>query len=1248
MLVLSLSAGFGVIAQKNTSYSGYSNLEFVENKGQWDTSQVKFRAKLSTGDFYLQNNGFTVLMKDTADLKRFLAAAHGEMATPVSVGAGAPAKSSGTTTRIGPVTVHYHVYKVSFSGANENVSIIPEKALDSYNNYFLGNDSTKWASKCKIYLGIVYKNIYDGIDLRYYSYQGTLKYDLIVHPGADPSRIVMKYEGPEKLSIKKGQLLIQTSVGTVKEWIPQSYQVSGSAKLNEPERTPVQCDYVISGGNQVSFRIKNYSPGSTLVIDPSEIFCSFTGSASDNWGYTATYDAAGNAYAGGIVLDESAGGGLNGNGFKVTPGAFQTTYQGGDGSEGTGWNYDVGIMKFTPNGSSRIYATYLGGPGDEQPHSMIVDNSGNLIVAGRTSSGSKFPMKNGGIYGSGGGFDIFITKFNGNGTGLIGSRVIGGSLSDGVNISPKYVTAGTSSLRLNYGDDGRSEVIVDGSDNIYLASCTQSTRTSALEENGGSATETLFPTTAGVFQPLPKGTKGDQDGVLLKTSGDLSTILFSTLLGGTADDAAFVLSINPNNNNIYIGGGTASGDFPGTASGPVISSVDSGGIDGFVSIVSNDGKTLIKSTYYGTRGTDMIYGVKFDKLGFPYVTGTSTGIIPPVNSPFNQNNNQSKGMQFITKLKPDLSGVVYSANFGPAGVNYPNISPTAFLVDRCENVYVAGWGGGVDISDGYSNSSTTGLTTTAGALKASTDGEDFYFFVLKRDAASQLYGSFFGQNYGRFGDHVDGGTSRYDQQGIIYEAICANCYGGAVFPTTPGVYAPNNGTGTFACNEAVVKINFNFAGVSAGMKVSINGRDNDTSNCIPLNAVFQDTVRNAKSYIWDFGDGSAPVATTSYQEAHQYTNTGLYTVQLIAIDSSSCNVSDTVYIHVKAGNNPASLDFKYVKGDCLSNDYTFINTSTYTGVPFSGNSFLWDFGDGTQVSSGIGNVTHSYVSAGTYNVELILNDTNYCNSPDTLARKLTVTPYVRARFTTPSTGCAPYTAQFTNISVGGQQFFWDFGDGNTSTSSGSPTNVYTNPGTYTIKLTVIDSSTCNIISDTSITIVVSGAPTAAFSFSPQPPVVNTPTTFFNESVGGVRYEWSFGDGASTVKLTMDTVIHQYEKTDTFQACLIVINQAGCQDTVCHPVAALVSPLLDVPNAFTPGRFGQNGIVKVVGFGISQLIFRIYNRWGQLVFESNDPAIGWDGTFKGVLQPMDVYAYTVEATYFDGSHATKKGDITLLR
>ena len=97
-----------------------------------------------------------------------------------------------------------------------------------------------------------------------------------------------------------------------------------------------------------------------------------------------------------------------------------------------------------------------------------------------------------------------------------------------------------------------------------------------------------------------------------------------------------------------------------------------------------------------------------------------------------------------------------------------------------------------------------------------------------------------------------------------------------------------------------------------------------------------------------------------------------------------------------------------------------------------------------------------------------------------------------------------------------------------------------------------------------------------------------------------------------------------------------------------PVEALVVPVIDVPNAFTPGKNDVNSVIKVRGFGISKMKFIIYNRWGQKVFESENPNTGWDGTFKGKLQPMDVYAYTLEAEFFDGIRTTKKGDITLIR
>ena len=1236
----------------------------------------------------MHRNGFTILLEDTADVVRIGELLHGDFgragvrppahashagggwATGDEAGGGrVNGAVTGTATatavvnspgskqlvepggggggkggKADPWALHLHSYRVSFVGASDAVGIIPDKAVASYNNYFIG-DKKRWAARCRIFQGVLYKNLYPGIDVHYYTDAGTLKYDLVVHPGADPNQVILQYDGQTKLSVRKNRIYVQTTVGTVQELEPRSYQVDASG------RSEVSCSYTLLPGNRIRFSVGNYSPDATLVIDPTEVFCSFTGSKSDNWGYSATYDGAGNLYLGGIVLDETDfANGTPGTGFPASPGAFQTTFQGGDGSEGDGYHYDVGIMKLSANGANRIFATYLGGGGDEQPHSMIVDPGGDLIVTGRTSS-SNFPLNvTGGpdstLFGKGGGFDIFVTKFTPDGTGLIASRRIGGSGNDGVNYEPKYVEDGAHDLRLNYGDDGRSEVILDAAGNVYIAACTQSTD---------------FPVTPGCFQPAPVSGGGGQDGVLLKLSPNLNQVLFSSYLGGENLDVATVLALNPLDNTIWVAGGTLSHQFPGTGNAPVVQASNAGGIDGFVAQVSNDGSKLIKATYYGGKLTDMIYGIQFDKEGDPYIMGTSTSVIPVVNSPFNGSSNQVNGKQFITKFKSDLSGIVYSANFGPGGQPYPNISPTAFLVDRCENVYVSGWGGGPNIRELYTGSNgttgvgTDGLTPTVNAIRGTTDNSDFYFFVLQKNAASQLYGSFFGQVGGNYGDHVDGGTSRFDAQGVIYEAVCANCYGGATFPTTLGVYAPANGTNVrgnvSGCNEAGVKIAFNFAGVAAGLKTVTHGRG-DSVGCVPLAVSFQDTIRNAKSYIWSFGDGTPPVHTTNYAENHTYTAVGTYLVMLVAIDSNSCNVADTAYRDIVVGNNPATIDFDFAKlPPCTSLTYLFTNLATAPpAVPFGDTSFAWNFGDGTTVTPyGPSTITHNFQSPGAYNVTLSLIDTNYCNYPLDTTRLVNVAQNVKAQFVTPAIGCAPDSALFNNTTLGGETYYWTFGDGSPVDSTDvSPVHFYPDPGSYTVKLVATNPNTCNKIDSASETITLYSKPTADFTYQPQPSEPNTPTVFVPTSSPAVRYAWLFGDGSSEVKTAPDTVVHQYIRSDTFQVCLLVTNAEGCTDTVCHPVQAVVHPLLDVPNAFTPGRFGTNAIVKVVGFGIVHMTWRIYNRWGQVVFQSENPYDGWDGYYRGQIQPMDVYAYTLEAEFSDGTHATKKGDITLIR
>lgn len=1168
------------------------NIEFVENKGQWD-SRVKFMGDFGASAFFIHQNGYTVLQNHPGDWEEVVSKDHKH------------GGKKGTEKK----TLRSHAYKVEFLGGNPNPEIIADKPIITYNNYFIGTDPSKWAANCKIFQGVTLKNIYPNIDVRYYSDGGFLKYDLIVKPGGNPSQILMKFEGPDKLEVKNKELIIKTSVGDLKELTPYTYQAK------EKGREEVAARYVLKN-NILQFDVKAYDPKTTLVIDPTLTFCSFSGSTADNWGYTATYGPDGSMYGGGTV---------KGNGFPVSPGAFQQSFGGAED--------DIGIIRLSPDGSSRIYATYIGGNSTEQPHSLIVDGQGNLVVAGRTNS-SNYPVTGNGMIGTGGGYDIVITKLNATGTAIIGSKKIGGSGDDGVNIS---FPRSQGSLQQNYGDDGRSEVILDNSGNIFLASCTKSTN---------------FPVANG-FQ---MNSGGQQDGVVLKMNANVSSLLFASYIGGSRNDAAYALAIHPFTGNVYVAGGTESGEnntgmLPGSTVGTVGPSFN-GTIDGFISVISSNGSTISRTAYIGTSSIDQIYGIQFDRLGFPYIMGQTFGNMAMINATWGQPNTK----QFVGKLQPDLSAWVYRTTFG-AGTTRPNISPVAFLVDRCENVYVSGWGGEVD--DNFQSAGTFGLPVTSDAIKTTTDvrngvGQDLYFIVIQRNASALLYGSFFGQDQGA-ADHVDGGTSRFDANGVIYQAVCGNCKAlgpGSNIPTTPGSWSPNNpATNGGQCNLMMIKIEFDFAGVGAGVQSAIGGVPRDTAGCLPLTVEFRDTVANAVRYYWNFGDGSPTITTTQPQASHTYTQVGIFRVMLIAEDSTTCNVRDTSYLNIRVGDLIARLNFNPVKlNPCDSFQYRFDNLSVAPpSRPFTNTSFIWDFGDGSpRVTAGMNSVMHRYASAGTYNVKLFLADTAYCNYPDSMTVTLRVAAIVDAEFKTPPTGCVPYDAVFNNTSQGGQQFFWDFGDGTTSTAA-NPRHLYTVPGTYTVRLTAIDSATCNIIDSASFVITVFPLPVANFTASPQPPSVNTPITFTNlSSPDAVRFKWLFGDGDSLITTSRAPIQHEYNATKTYTACLIAYNANGCFDDTCMQVSTIVEPALDVPNAFTPLSGDANSKIFVRGYGIAKMKFIIWSRWGEKVFESNDKRIGWDGTFKGKMMPMDVYAYTLEVEFSDGAKASKKGDITLIR
>jgi len=1177
-------------------------IQFVENKGQWNTA-VRFRGEVSNGVFFIQEHGHTILQHHPADMARLQEAKHHTNDT---------------------FLIRSHAWEVTFlnNDGSENKNgtlLVPEKKLPTYNNYFVGNDPINWASACSIYQTVTMQNVYPNIDVRYYTDRGTLKYDFLVKPGGSVEDILIKYTGVDGLAVKNKELVIQTSLGAFRESSPYTYQPTAAG------RAVVSCNYSLKN-QYLRFKVGNYDKSQPLVIDPSIIFCSFSGSTADNWGFTATYGPDGSMFAGGIVFNDAGR-------FPTSLGAIQSNFQGGE--------TDMCLIKLSPDGRNRLWASYLGGSGNEQPHSLVVDGQQNLYLTGRTNSPNNatgFPVIGNGTV-AGDGFDIVVAKINATGTTLLGSRKIGGSSADGVNIA---TTRALNSLQRNYGDDGRGEIVLDQAGNVWITSHSQS--------GGVTPGSIKFPVTTGAFQTNFGG--GLQDAVVLKLSNNLSNLLFASFFGGSANDAGYVLSVNPSNGNVYMGGGTESPNLiPASQTGTIIGPSLGGAIDGYLTIISPDGTQRLRTSYIGTAAIDQVFGVQFDVNGFPYVMGQTTGAWPIQNAVFNN----PAGKQFIAKLQPDLSAFVYSTAFGSGSV-IPNISPVAFLVDRCENVYMSGWGG-TGFGSGFTSAGTAGLPVTPDAFKSNTDGKDFYFFVLKKDASGQLFGSFFGEDNTVNGgnDHVDGGTSRFDRSGAIYQAICGNCSIGngprPNYPVTAGAWSTTNNSSGAGCSLTMVKIAMNLSGVQSAVRSSINNVAGDTLGCVPLTVAFRDTVGNAQTYEWDFGDGSPRVTTNTPNNTHTFSTVGTYQVMLIATDPATCNGKDTSYVQIRVGNIEANLNFNPVKlAPCTSFNYRFDNLSTtLPGYPFRANSFIWNFGDGSaSVTAGSGPVLHSYAAPGSYPVTLYLVDTTYCNAPDSLRITVTVAENVKATFTTGSIGCAPYNAVFNNTSTAAQTYQWIFGDGNGS-SQAAPTHTYTTPGTYQVLLIATNPNTCNLTDTARFTIQVLDAPQSNFSFSPLTPVPNTPHTFTNQSsTDAIRFKWTFGNGDSLLTTSRLPITYQYLSAGTFQVCLTAYNQLDCPRVFCRTVDAAINPLVDVPAAFTPQSGDVNSIIQVKGFGIVKLKWEIWNRWGQKVFETSDQSLGWDGKFKGVLQPMDVYMYTLSVEFFDGRTLNKKGDITLIR
>jgi hypothetical protein len=757
--------------------------------------------------------------------------------------------------------INGHAFEVQFVNAQSSASIHGLDRKPTYHNYFKGNDRSTWASRVPLYEMVEYKEVWNYIDIRIFGTEEAYKTDYILHPGANPEQLKLHYEGVTDVFLRDDQLWVKTTVNEVMEYIPEAYQIIDGQKVIVP------CEYTLSG-NVVGFSFpKGYNPKYTLVIDPELIFARYSGSFGDNWGMTATPGNSGSFYGAGIVFE---------SGYPTTTGAFQTTFANGA--------TDVAISKYASNGEAELYSTYLGGSETEVPHSMIVDAFNNLVVYGTTSSAnfpgmtdesSAFPNFSGGDaifynginYGSNGS-DIFIVKFSVDGSDILAATYYGGSENDGINED--------FNLIFNYGDQARGEVIVDELNKIYIASSSQSnTIPGSVNSNNGN-----------------------QDGIVAKFSSDLESLEWARFLGGSSGDACYSMKVNEG--NVFVCGGTTSSNFP-TSSG-AFDETYNGSIDGYIARLSASNGNLFAATYVGTNQYDQTYFIDYDFNDDIYVLGQSKGDYPI--SPGVYANPGSA--QFIHKFTEDLDVSLLSTTIGD-GTNFQvDFSPSAFMVDEiCRDIYISGWGGFVGGQEG----NVIGLPLQD-PIQSTTDGTDFYFMQLKADMAQLLFASYFGGPITT--EHVDGGTSRFDRDGIIYQAVCASCGGLQDFPTTTG---PNNNA--FNCNLGSVKLQFFPRTViaDADAEPSVLG-------CSPYEVDFTSSFI-AEDYVWSFGDGSP----NSFEQnpTHTFTQIGDYLVRLIVIDSNTCNISDSVFLPVTIFESPVILetDFEF---DCENLTATFTNS----------------------------------------------------------------------------------------------------------------------------------------------------------------------------------------------------------------------------------------------------------------------------------------------------------------------------------
>lgn len=1219
-------------------------VSFVENRGQWEFP-YRYEAQLHDAALFLEEDCITVALRSPSPHPH-------------------PSASSTRTA--------YHAYRMHFAGCSSTspVGIHPQP---SYNNYYLGSSSATWRSNVPLFDAVRYDGLYDHIDLEVYGGSQALKYNFIVHAGGDATEIIIEYEGTDGMQVDgDGSLRIKTSVRDIVEMKPYVYQMSAEGQKAVEVVSRWRVTRTREGRYRATIEVGSYDHSRDLVIDPVLIFSTYTGSTGDNWGTTATYDSQKNVYTAGIVRDV---------GYPVSLGAYQPNFKG---------ECDIGIFKFDSTGSQRLYATYLGGNQADMPHSLFVNSFDELLVFGTTGS-DNFPTTAGAFQTTfaGGssityenlpypnGIDIFVSRFNLIGTQLLASTYIGGSGNDGFNYRSRYnEMIGNDSLYYNYGDCARGEIITDNLNNVYIGSTTFSSD---------------FPTSPGCLQD---SLHGEQDGVVLKLDHNLRNLLWSTYLGGSKDDAVYSIDVD-SAYDLLVCGGTNSSNFPVTP-GALQTTYGGGTADGFLCKISYGGERLMKSTYFGKSNYDQLYFVRVGRHNEVFIFGQSknTGTSQIYNAGYSIANS---GM-LLARIAPDLSTLRWSTVFGTPG--RINLSPTAFAADICNRVYAAGWGRDfVPYIASWYSAGTTGMETTNNAFQDTTDGQDFYIISLDADAATLEYATFFGQLHVSGGssangaDHVDGGTSRFDKLGTLYQSVCASCGGTQGFPVTAGAWSDSNRAGN--CNNAIFRYSVTDDFPVAEFILPPVG-------CAPYTLQFTNTGRGT-SFHWDFGDGGT---SSQRNPSHTFTEPGTYTVTLIASMPNGCSTADTQQhslivlgnesyshspetscnkAHLQIGPVPALGAVYHWTGDPVS-DTTVANpwvdsTGTYilhTSVLGCTQTDTFHVHTYTLVDQWQPTAISCHDSTDGRAVFRLGPEIN----PDSITISVTpaypvsdffqsglrtffaldsLPPEVTYTVSVTGYGCSyeqevqlqnppypSYEKEFTptlcDDSCSGRIYI----KYNFSAIPEEPTldTLIEGlcPGTY---ITELVSLGCPV-TDTSV-IERDHSLDGFHAWADRQTLYLGESVMLHASDGAAQYSWTPADD-----LDHPNQQHPTATPSDTNVCYSVVATAASSctvsDTVCIHCTDIIcgAPEFVIPNAFTPNGDGANDRICFQADMLTEFSIAIFNRWGQCVYQSDDATQCWDGRFNNAPALAGVYTYTCHIRCVNGIENDLKGDITLIR